>query len=48
MYYLFRCNLTFYVHVTTDKRLVLYSKVFIQLNYKGIPTVYNWRIGDAY
>ena len=37
----------YYIRVTTDKRIVFDSKVFIQLNYKGIPTVYVWQIGDA-
>ena len=38
-------NLSYYIHVTIDKALCFDSKVLIQLNYKGITTVYIWRIG---
>ena len=38
----------FNVRVTTDKRLLFNSKVYFQMNYKGITTVYiQWRISDA-
>ena len=32
---------------TIEIRLVFDSKVFIQLNYKGITTVYLWQIGHT-
>ena len=35
----------FYISVTIDKKLVSVSNLFIQLNYKGITTVYKWQIG---
>ena len=38
---------TYYIRVTIEIRLVFNSKVFIQLNYKGIVTVYKWQIGNA-
>ena len=37
----------YYVHVTIDKRFLSVSNLLIQLNYKGIKTVYLWRIGHA-
>ena len=37
----------YYIGVTIERRLVLDSKVFIQLNYKEITTVCIWQIGDA-
>ena len=44
------CNLNWKCYsrvLTTDKRLCFNLKVFIQLNYKGITTVYVWQIGHA-
>ena len=36
-------NLFYYVCEAIETRLVFNLKVFIQLNYKGITTVYIWR-----
>ena len=42
-----RPGLAHFFKKKTDKRLVHKSKVFIQLRYKGITTVYVWQISDA-